>query len=91
MQAQYLPHNEELSALIKQSHYHMEVEGHSKSIIQDCRCDWEGRKTYRFSINAKKYLRLDKILSDKGTKSVCGYHVYVQIPVITRIAQLLYR
>ena len=45
LQAQYLPHNEELSALIKQNHYHMEVEGRSRSVIQDCGCDREGRKT----------------------------------------------
>ena len=50
MQAQYLPHNGELSALIKQNHYHMEVEGRSRSVIQDCGCDrgegelsWEAR------------------------------------------------
>ena len=42
---QYLSHNEELSALIKQNHYHMEVEGCSRSVIQDCGCDREGRKT----------------------------------------------
>ena len=30
--------------LIKQNHYHMEVEGHSRSVIQDCGCDQEGRK-----------------------------------------------
>ena len=38
MQAQYLPHNGELSALIKQNHFRMKVEGHSRSVIQDCGC-----------------------------------------------------
>ena len=46
---QYLPHKGELSALIKQNHYHREsrgggVGGGSRSVIQDCGCDQEGRK-----------------------------------------------
>ena len=45
LQAQYLPHNGELSALIEQNHFHIKVEGRSRSVIQDCGCDREGRKT----------------------------------------------
>ena len=45
LEAQYLPHNEELSALIKQNHHRMEVEGCSRLVIQDCGYDREGRKT----------------------------------------------
>ena len=41
---QYLPHNGELSALIKQNHFRMKVEGRSRLVIQDCGCDCEGRK-----------------------------------------------
>ena len=44
LQAQYLPHKGELSALIKQNHYHRRVEGCSRSVIQDCGCDRKGRK-----------------------------------------------
>ena len=47
---QYLPHNEELSSLIKQNHYHMEVEGHSRSVTRivgvtgrEGRLSWEAR------------------------------------------------
>ena len=30
--------------LIKQNHYHTGVVGHSRSVIQDCGCDWgEGK------------------------------------------------
>ena len=45
LQAQYLPYNGELSVLMKHNHYRREVEGHSRSVIQDCECDREGRKT----------------------------------------------
>ena len=41
----YLLHEGELSALAKQNHNLREVEGHSRSAIQDCGCDREGRKT----------------------------------------------
>ena len=38
------PTKGELSALIKQNPYHRErVEGRSRSVIQDCGCDQEGR------------------------------------------------
>ena len=39
MQAQYLPHEGELSALTKQNHNLREVELHLRSAIQDCGCD----------------------------------------------------
>ena len=45
LQGQYIPHEGELSALTKQNHNLREVEGHSRSAIQDCGCDREGRKT----------------------------------------------
>ena len=41
MQAQYLPHKGELSALVKQNHYHRESRG---SGSQNCGCDQEGRR-----------------------------------------------
>ena len=41
MQAQYLPGRGELSALIKQNHYRREVEGRSRSVVQDYGCDRE--------------------------------------------------
>ena len=45
---QYLPHNEELSALIKQNHCHMEVGGRRLSRIvgvtgREGRLSWEAR------------------------------------------------
>ena len=35
----------ELSVLIKQNHFRREVEGHSRSVIQDYGYDREGKKT----------------------------------------------
>ena len=44
MQGQYLQHKGELSALVEQNHCHRESRGASRSVIQDCGCDREGRR-----------------------------------------------
>ena len=41
---QYLPHKGELSALINKIIIIRRIEGRSRSVIQECGCDQEGRK-----------------------------------------------
>ena len=79
---QYLPHNEELSALIKQNHYHMEVEGRSRSVIQDCGCDREGRKT---KLGARAEEVSFEVLPERCNRGTISYMEMERVPKGTGI------
>ena len=58
-----------MSALIKQKHYHMEVEGRSRSVIQDCGCDREeGRLSWEVKAEEVSFEVLPK-RCNRGTIS----------------------
>ena len=72
---QYLPHKGELSALIKQNQSR-EVEGRSRSVIQDCGCDLEGRKSWEARAEEVSF----KVLPKRCNRGTISYMERGRVP-----------